>query len=267
LTWLKIDDGFAEHPKIAELADRSFRLHVVAMCYAARNLTDGFINDRSLKIIAAIIGTSRVSRNVDELLASGLWLRLGDGFQIKDFLEYNPSAERVKEDRAKARDRQRRHRGRNAVTDDVTNAAPTRPVPIELKTSKATLVEKRDESEAEFFKTAAEWELHHSQIVRALRLGGAGVAFAMDKVKRRGDVDNKAAYFDTTVKDMLAAMEAGGSARSEMPLEDRLRIYVRNAGWELTHSELAEDLIAYCADLDVVGRLLVEAEQLRTEAA
>jgi hypothetical protein len=261
LTWLKIDDGFAEHPKIAELADRSFRLHVVAMCYAARNLTDGFINDRSLKIIAAIIGTSRVSRNVDELLASGLWLRLGDGFQIKDFLEYNPSAERVKEDRAKARDRQRRHRGRNAVTDDVTNAAPTRPVPINLNTSKATPVEK------DFFETAEKWGLHHSQIVRALRLGDAGVAFAMDKVKRRGDVDNKPAYFDTTVKDMLAAMEAGGQARSGMPLEDRLLIWVRNAGWELTRTELAEDLISMGADLDVVDRLLVKADEIRREAA
>jgi hypothetical protein len=260
LTWLKIDDGFAEHPKIAELADRSFRLHVVAMCYAARNLTDGFINDRSLKIIAAIIGTSRVSRNVDELLASGLWLRLGDGFQIKDFLEYNPSAERVKEDRAKARDRQRRHRGRNAVTDDVTNAAPTRPVPINLNTSKATPVEK------EFFETAAEWGLHHSQIVRALRLGDAGVAFAMDKVKRRGDVDNKPAYFDTTVKDMLAAMEASGAARSEMPLEGRLAIYVRNAGWELTDAELSEDLAENGADASMILRLTVLANELRRRA-
>jgi hypothetical protein len=261
VSWLKIDDGFAEHPKIQDLADRTFRLHVVAMCYCARNLTDGVVSERSLRVIAAIIGAARVTRNVEQLVSAGLWIPVGGGHRIKDFLEYNPTAERVKEERLRNRERQQRHRERNASRNAVTNDAPTRPVPINQELSKATDVEK------EFFKTAREWSLHHSKIVKALRLGEAGVAFAMDKVKRRGDVANKAAYFDTTVKDMLAAMEAGGSARSEMPLEDRLRIYVRNAGWELTHSELAEDLIAYCADLDVVGRLLVEAEQLRTEAA
>jgi hypothetical protein len=264
VTWLKMDDGFAEHPKIAELADRSFRLHVVAMCYCARNLTDGRVTERSLKVIAAIIGAARVNRNVDELLAAGLWAESAGGYEIRDFLEYNPSAEKVKEERSKARDRQRRHRGRNAdgnaVTDVVTNAAPTRPVPINLNTSKATPVEK------EFFETAAEWGLHHSQIVRALRLGDAGVAFAMDKVKRRGDVDNKPAYFDTTVKDMLAAMEASGAARSEMPLEGRLAIYVRNAGWELTDAELSEDLAENGADASMILRLTVLANELRRRA-
>jgi hypothetical protein len=120
--------------------------------------------------------------------------------------------------------------------------------------------------EKEFFETAAEWGLHHSQIVRALRLGDAGVAFAMDKVKRRGDVDNKPAYFDTTVKDMLAAMEASGAARSEMPLEGRLAIYVRNAGWELTDAELSEDLAENGADASMILRLTVLANELRRRA-
>jgi hypothetical protein len=146
------------------------------------------------------------------------------------------------------------------VTDAVTNDAPTRPVPINLNTSKATDVEK------EFFKTAEEWNLHHSQIVKALRLGEAGVAFAMDKVKRRGDVDNKAAYFDSTVKEMLGAMAAAGTARSEMPLEDRLRIYVRNAGWELSARELDEEF-APLEDRNMVARLLSYATELREAAA
>jgi hypothetical protein len=77
------------------------------MCYSARNLTDGRISERGLKIITAIIGAARVNRNVDELVAAGLWRRTECGYEIRDFLEYNPSAEKVKEERSKARDRRR----------------------------------------------------------------------------------------------------------------------------------------------------------------
>lgn len=37
MSWLRIDDGFAEHYKIAELTDREFRVWVRVLCYAARN--------------------------------------------------------------------------------------------------------------------------------------------------------------------------------------------------------------------------------------
>jgi hypothetical protein len=37
LSWLRIDDGFAEHYKISELSDREFRVWVRVLCYAARN--------------------------------------------------------------------------------------------------------------------------------------------------------------------------------------------------------------------------------------
>ena len=38
-----MEDTFCEHPKVETLADLPFRLHVKAICYANRNLTDGFI--------------------------------------------------------------------------------------------------------------------------------------------------------------------------------------------------------------------------------
>ena len=44
MAWLRIDDGFVEHPKVYDLSDRSFRLHVAAHCYSARNLTDGVLD-------------------------------------------------------------------------------------------------------------------------------------------------------------------------------------------------------------------------------
>jgi hypothetical protein len=48
MSWLRIDDGFAEHYKIAELTDREFRVWVRILCYAARN------NGRAGRLTAAM---------------------------------------------------------------------------------------------------------------------------------------------------------------------------------------------------------------------
>ena len=39
MTWLRLEDGFAENEKISELSDRSFRLHVAVLCYCGRGPT------------------------------------------------------------------------------------------------------------------------------------------------------------------------------------------------------------------------------------
>lgn len=48
MSWLRIDDGFAEHYKIAELSDREFRVWLRILCYAARN------NGRAGRLTAAM---------------------------------------------------------------------------------------------------------------------------------------------------------------------------------------------------------------------
>lgn len=107
MTWLRIDDGFSEHEKVQELHDRAFRLHVVAMCYCARNLTDGYLAPKAVKVCGAIIGTA-AKRWPAELVAADLWIPDGTGgFAIKDYLHYNPAAADVKKDRAGARERMR----------------------------------------------------------------------------------------------------------------------------------------------------------------
>lgn len=95
MSWLKIDDGFAEHPKIIDLSDRAFRLHVAALCYTARNLTDGVLSARSVQVCSALASASR--RHIVELREAELWVEFNDGYLIKDYLDYNPSASEVKE--------------------------------------------------------------------------------------------------------------------------------------------------------------------------
>jgi hypothetical protein len=270
LTWLKIDDGFAEHAKIADLCDRSFRLHVVSMCYSARNLTDGRISVRALKVITAIIGASRVNRNLDELLAAGLWRETEDGWEIRDFLEYNPSAEKVKGDRARNAERQKKHRSLrdasgNALRNGVTNDAPTRPDPKEQETSIATPVDKeREEQLSDYFRYADEIGFQGSPRLEALNLGPTLMDEALRRTRSRGDITNHAAYFTTVTRNLLAVQKAW---KSEMPLDDRLLVYVQNAGHEYDDATLSIELMQKGADHGLIERLLVKADEIRNEEA
>ena len=148
MTWLRIEDTFAENEKVSDLSDRSFRLHVTALCYCARNLTDGRVSERAAKVCGAVIGASRVYRNVAELVDAGLWIKDEEGYLIKDFLEYNPSAGEVKERKKSNAERQKKwresHRDeegkftpdngvRNAVRNALHNAAPSRPGPAQAQ--------------------------------------------------------------------------------------------------------------------------------------
>lgn len=102
MSWVKIDDGMPDHPKIVQLSDAAFRLHIAAMCYSSRYGLDG-------RIPGDWPGVRRRTVLVNSLVKAGVWVRTvgqsGEEFQIHDFLEYNPSAAERKalsESRAKA---------------------------------------------------------------------------------------------------------------------------------------------------------------------
>lgn len=148
MTWLRIDDGFVEHERIEPLTDKAFRLHVTGMCLCARQLTDGFVSDKNVRVCLLISGATR--RNLHQLVAAGLWIPVdSDGansstnYTIRDYLDYNPSAEKVRADRAKAAERMRNVRGNVPPhvranfgrTSGERSPTPSRPVPKDLKPS------------------------------------------------------------------------------------------------------------------------------------
>lgn len=53
MTWVKLDDQFPIHRKIAALSDPAFRLHCAALAWCARNLTDGFVSTSELAQVCA----------------------------------------------------------------------------------------------------------------------------------------------------------------------------------------------------------------------
>lgn len=117
MPWVKLDDRFPSHRKIALLSDRAFRLHVAALCWASENLTEGRIADRELPLVAKI---RNIKATAQQLADAGVWDRTEDGWEIHDYLDYNPSREQVLAERKKNAERQERFRQRK-------NGKPTPP--------------------------------------------------------------------------------------------------------------------------------------------
>jgi hypothetical protein len=118
MTWVRIDDQFPDHPKVIQAGPMASWLYVCGLAYANRYLTDGFIPDRQA---VRLVDTDDSEPLVRRLVDTGLWERVEGGYQIHDYLEYQPSSEKVKAERAASAERQARWRERNAVSNDDSN--------------------------------------------------------------------------------------------------------------------------------------------------
>jgi len=96
MPWARIDDQFPDHPKVIGAGPLAELLHVRAICYANRHLTDGVIPAGIVPRLAhdfdrlTLDGTD--ARSIDWagiMLKHGLWEPHGDGYRIHDFLVYN----------------------------------------------------------------------------------------------------------------------------------------------------------------------------------
>lgn len=135
--WVKIDDGLPGNRKWQRLSSPACRLWIEALCWAGQHLTDGALPRENAAGIAFAIALRDGGDGagwkalVDELVDAGLWEAGPDGWQIHDFLEYNPSCGQVVQARAATRERVAAFRARtvtnavsNAVTNGASNASP-----------------------------------------------------------------------------------------------------------------------------------------------
>jgi hypothetical protein len=112
MSWIRLTDTFPEDDKVDGLSDRAFRMFVTGLCYCGRNLTDGYLTTKAISTVAASSGVPKrsISTVVSELETVGLWHRYAHGYWTPKYLDYNPSAEQVRADRAKAKSRMQRIR-------------------------------------------------------------------------------------------------------------------------------------------------------------
>jgi hypothetical protein len=104
MTWVKIDDQWPNHPKARAAGKNGRALAVASWCWVAANLTDGFIATHDLPLLAAQaeVPAKPTARRLVEV---GLWDECQGGWLVHDYLDRNPSAEKVlaiREARAKA---------------------------------------------------------------------------------------------------------------------------------------------------------------------
>ena len=106
--WLKLDDGFATHPKILEAGILALGIQVRALCYASQNKTDGFIPANAVPLL--LTGLERIgieTATIENYAAMGcgaaeidwpaylvdhrLWEVRPGGYCVHDYLDWNVS--------------------------------------------------------------------------------------------------------------------------------------------------------------------------------
>jgi hypothetical protein len=111
MPWAKFDDRYPWHRKVRPLSDAAFRLDVSAICWCAENLTDGVILPEHLPLLSDV---KRPAKAAAELVRQQRWHDEAAGCEvcpdvpaggwvIHDYLGYNPTREKVEEDREKRR--------------------------------------------------------------------------------------------------------------------------------------------------------------------
>lgn len=115
MTWVRIDDGFYQHPKVVAAGPLAMAMQVAALCYCNRNLTDGFVpwavaqnllswefmgateSERGrpvfkIGLTCGMAGDDVTCQSVIQVLVGyGLWDEADGGFVVHDYLDYQPS--------------------------------------------------------------------------------------------------------------------------------------------------------------------------------
>jgi hypothetical protein len=115
MSWLRIDDKMWRNPKVR-----------AAMCLCAEWETDGYVTKAMAKEIGATKTALKELENVQIPGKKPLWIRSESGWQINDYLDYNPSradlAEQKENRRTKAKKAAEARWGSTASEDANGNA-------------------------------------------------------------------------------------------------------------------------------------------------
>jgi hypothetical protein len=110
MPWLRLDDGMGEHRKVRRSMKSSraaVALHTFGLLHCAKYLTDGFVEEEYVRDVCddARMGARERTTALRVLEENDLWGRVDGGWQIHDFLDYNPSRDDVESHRKREADR------------------------------------------------------------------------------------------------------------------------------------------------------------------
>lgn len=108
MTWVKLDDGFPDHPKVLAAGGSAAWLYVCGLCYCGRHMTDGFVPNGAL---STLVDPSMKPRLLAaKLVRAGLWAPVDGGWMVHDYARHQRTKAQVEADRESARERQSRKR-------------------------------------------------------------------------------------------------------------------------------------------------------------
>lgn len=131
MAWVRLDDNFHWHPKVAPLSDAAYRLYIGALCYCNRYEQGGRVTKAHIKTLAG--SGRRVQRLIDELVLATLWVVDGTDWLIHDYLLYQPDPTKQAAGRAGGQaSAQARAQADRKQSGQASAQAPsrTRPVPV-----------------------------------------------------------------------------------------------------------------------------------------
>ena len=173
MSWVKLDDRFPDNPKIAPLSDRAFVAYVTSVCYCARELTDGFIPAKTARMYAG-------KASAVKELTPHLWEPCAGGFNVHDFLEYNPPRSHVlavKQTRSEAGSKGAANRWQSAKQNEgQTDGKSDAPLPVS-PSSVPVAPENPEPEHPARPRFDTEW-VRHQEILKGTHPGGAAVAAA-----------------------------------------------------------------------------------------
>lgn len=165
MPWVKLDDHFDEHPKLAEAGPLGIALWVSGLAYCNRNLTDGFIPYRVAHCLLSFegIGIFNGMQGQDvtcEMVAgilvdAGLWEMDGRDYRVHDYLEFQPSkaeviaarTNKVEAGRAGGlASAQARAQASATALPQAECQAKSKPVPVPVSGIESTALEREGES-------------------------------------------------------------------------------------------------------------------------
>lgn len=120
MPWLKVDDRVRTHPKTVKAGPAAAWFWFCGICYCREHLTDGFIGDGMIQSLAPGVPNGR--KLADKLVESGLWHRTEGGYQVHDFLDWNPTRASVLAKRAE--DRARKDARKNGGSQQESEEIP-----------------------------------------------------------------------------------------------------------------------------------------------
>jgi hypothetical protein len=135
MSWLKLDDRFAQHPKLTQLSRSDRWTWVEILCYCARYETDGFVPE-TLKEAVPKASADYLNRAYE----LGLLDLTSDGeeslFRIHDWTVYNPRDPLKSERQARWR-RRKRDGDVDAPVDGGVDVSGDAPVDADVDTPRA----------------------------------------------------------------------------------------------------------------------------------